>query len=343
MPTFMVVSDPDPLQGFDVLAAASEFPNPYDRFQTFYEAVIDSAPALSPQVDEALCTMRDQPYGGCLLVRNLPIPADLPATPTIPFRQTGLGGFGTEAVLVALTSRIACPFSFVEWEAKALVHNKYPIRAHANAQFGSNSVEFLMHTETPFREFSPDYVSLLCLRGDPASQAATRICDLRQVAEQMSSAEIDLLRQPLFAFVTDRPAMLARGLSVTAPLALLTERDEQPIFEFVLDLVGVTEEAQRALDRFNALVLAMAEDVYLEKGDLLIMDNHHIAHGRTSFKPRYDGTDRWLQRLLLTSRLGPGALAATDYLIPDRCLEHYPTAYRQILESLASTSAGLPS
>lgn len=35
----------------------------------------------------------------------------------------------------------------------------------------------------------------------------------------------------------------------------------------------------------------------LRVGDLAVVDNRIAVHGRTSFVPRYDGADRWLQRV----------------------------------------------
>ena len=30
------------------------------------------------------------------------------------------------------------------------------------------------------------------------------------------------------------------------------------------------------------------------------MDNYRAIHGRYAFQPRYDGTDRWLKKMMLT-------------------------------------------
>jgi L-asparagine oxygenase len=43
----------------------------------------------------------------------------------------------------------------------------------------------------------------------------------------------------------------------------------------------------------------------LETGDLLIIDNNKTIHGRKPFQPRYDGTDRWVQRMLIRKELPP--------------------------------------
>jgi hypothetical protein len=51
--------------------------------------------------------------------------------------------------------------------------------------------------------------------------------------------------------------------------------------------------------------------VGIEPGDILLIDNDLAVHGRAPFRPRYDGTDRWLKRLQLRlSRPRPAAEAA---------------------------------
>ncbi|MFV0320670.1 MAG: TauD/TfdA family dioxygenase, partial [Microbacterium sp.] len=42
-------------------------------------------------------------------------------------------------------------------------------------------------------------------------------------------------------------------------------------------------------------------------GDLFLFDNRRVMHARTPFEPRYDGTDRWLQRVIISDDLGRSA------------------------------------
>jgi alpha-ketoglutarate-dependent taurine dioxygenase len=37
--------------------------------------------------------------------------------------------------------------------------------------------------------------------------------------------------------------------------------------------------------------------VALLPGECLFIDNYKAVHGRSSFKARFDGTDRWLKRI----------------------------------------------
>ena len=41
----------------------------------------------------------------------------------------------------------------------------------------------------------------------------------------------------------------------------------------------------------------------LEAGDLLVVDNRRAVHGRSEFRARFDGTDRWLQRTFVVDDL----------------------------------------
>ena len=38
-------------------------------------------------------------------------------------------------------------------------------------------------------------------------------------------------------------------------------------------------------------------------GDLLVVDNRRVAHARSPFRPRFDGADRWLLRVMVCSSL----------------------------------------
>ncbi|MGA0208053.1 MAG: TauD/TfdA family dioxygenase, partial [Ilumatobacteraceae bacterium] len=50
-------------------------------------------------------------------------------------------------------------------------------------------------------------------------------------------------------------------------------------------------------------VQSSTKHVVLQRGDVLVIDNHRAVHGRTPFTPRYDGTDRWLKRSLVVRAL----------------------------------------
>ena len=305
---------------------------PYSDFESFFLRILElreNVPHRLAKVLKGLSVHR-----GCLLLRGLPINVSLPPTPLTPFAKNPLPNLRTEPLLALLSSFVGEPFSFREWDAGYIVHNKYPIRSHREVQFGSNAVEFLIHTETPFREFSPDYIALLCLRSDPNHGAITRLCSLEDAVNDLTPDEIEILRGPFYAFVTDNPVIFARGKSLTAPMPILSTRDGAVIYEYVHDLVAVTEDSHAVVEKLKAAVVRHMAEIELVSGDLIIIDNSHIVHGRSAYSPQYDGHDRWLQRMLLTTRLFNGDGMPDSRLVEDRRLTNYPTEYRDVLRGL---------
>ncbi|MFJ3673615.1 TauD/TfdA family dioxygenase [Streptomyces sp. NPDC090106] len=307
--------------------------NPYTDFDAFLAEARAEVAALTPAVHEALTEIGAGRGAGALLVRNLPIPADLRPTPDRSFQELDdIVPMGTEAMLAVVAQTLGEAFSYREWDAGALVHNKYPLRAHRDVQFGSNAVEFLLHTETPFRDVSPDHLALLCLRGDPTGRATTLVADLAKTVDALDAPLIAQLSRPAFAFETDNPlVVLADGRGVTEPQPVIGSREGQRVLEFVGDLVAVDAESAAALAELTARIKAAAVPVPLASGDLLVLDNRRMVHGRNAIDPRYDGTDRWLQRMLVTSRLVRTSPTAAERLVSDRRYANYPTEYRQVL------------
>jgi alpha-ketoglutarate-dependent taurine dioxygenase len=83
-------------------------------------------------------------------------------------------------------------------------------------------------------------------------------------------------------------------------------------------MIGTDDAADDALRTLSAAVADHAESIVLEPGDLLVVDNHAAVHGRTSFTPRFDGTDRWLQRTFVVEDLAASASERRGRVITTR-------------------------
>jgi L-asparagine oxygenase len=64
-------------------------------------------------------------------------------------------------------------------------------------------------------------------------------------------------------------------------------------------------QAERALQEMRDAVNSSTKEVVLKTGDLLVINNDCTVHGRKPFQPRYDGTDRWVQRMLAIREMPP--------------------------------------
>ena len=93
-----------------------------------------------------------------------------------------------------------------------------------------------------------------------------------------------------------------------APMPVLRGERHRPTMVFDADLmVGTDEAADEALQVLSRAVESLRTGVALEAGDLLVVDNAVAVHGRSPYAPRFDGTDRWLQRAFVVSDLRPSA------------------------------------
>jgi len=96
------------------------------------------------------------------------------------------------------------------------------------------------------------------------------------------------------------------GLGPPAPV--LSGDPERPTMVFDADLMqGTDPDADAALQALAAATAGHHTSVTLERGDLLIIDNQVAVHGRSPFAPRFDGTDRWLQRAFVVPDLAASA------------------------------------
>jgi L-asparagine oxygenase len=89
---------------------------------------------------------------------------------------------------------------------------------------------------------------------------------------------------------------------------------------FTYDVTVIKGEswiAKELLEEVQWAIEQCTQEIVLKTGDLLVIDNRNTIHGRKPFQARYDGTDRWVQRVLVRKELPPdnqidGHIITTD-------------------------------
>ena len=238
---------------------------------------------------------RDPGADGVLLIRGLPVAAEtLPETPrdsgSVERRATT-----SAAALMLVSAQFGEMGAFRQEKSGALVQNIVPIAGNESFQGNEGSAKLKMHIEDGFHEHRPDYVGLLCLRNDHDNVAGLRTASIRRALPLLPEKTRAILREP--RFVTHAPASFGDGLPPASPRPLLEGDPADP--DIQVDF-ACTEpqgaEAEAAMAELSRALDEVALTFVLEPGDLAVLDNRLALHGRTSFRPRYDGADRWLQR-----------------------------------------------
>lgn len=196
------------------------------------------------------------------------------------------------------------------------IHNVLPIQGQEHEQSGHGSLALLAwHTEDGFHPYRCDYLGLMGIRNHdhiPTTFASIDFVDvparqkeilyeprflLRPDNEHLTQQQRDLYGEKynselVAAVWSDPPAVAVLFGDPRRPFLRI-----DPVFMSARAGDAEAEEALRliveALDR-------SLEKLPIDSGVVCFIDNYRAIHGRKAFQPRYDGTDRWLKKMLLT-------------------------------------------
>ncbi|MET7426147.1 guanitoxin biosynthesis L-enduracididine beta-hydroxylase GntD [Dactylosporangium sp. NPDC005555] len=218
-----------------------------------------------------------------------------------------------EEILVLLyAALLGEPFGWATQQDGNLVNDIFPIRENESQRLGTGSqVRLTLHTEDGFHPYRADHIILGALRNP--DRVPTTVAELDVTA--LSDDERRVLGEDRFVILPDtshlpRNNSMAGAAETFASIDAL-RCDEQRISvlhgsptrpflrldESYMTAVPGDTEAAEALAHAVALLHTRAEVCVLDAGDFLFLDNQRVVHGRSPFRSRYDGTDRWFKRV----------------------------------------------
>ncbi|MEU3539356.1 TauD/TfdA family dioxygenase [Streptomyces paromomycinus] len=250
---------------------------------------------------------------GFLLLRGVTV-GDLPDTPTV-HHSGALQGHPTDGTLTLVADLLGSLVGYLDEKDGALIHDVHAVPGEETRIENSGSVAFDFHTENVHHPLRPDYLGLLCLRQDHEGVAATRVASVREAVRLLTEEQVAILRTP--QFYSSYPASFTRGRTGPVPRSgphpAVFGPYDRPFMRFNSHTTHAAgAEATAALKALAEALEAVCHNVVLEPGDLVVVDNHVAAHGRSAFVPRYDGRDRWLRRFYSVRSL-PGW---TQHMMP---------------------------
>jgi len=239
---------------------------------------------------------------GFIVVRKIPT-TDKPSTPSDNTHH--MGEKTIMAKIQAFLNQVLG--EMVAYEAEGygrLFQDMVPSRVLSQTQTSlSSNIELEIHTEQAFSKFKPDYLSLACLRGDPI--AKTYVFHKNTLLENLSEEKIEMLYKPLWEIGVDMSFKMNNHIeflegNVRGPIPIIDK--ESGDFVFDQDLMrGITKDAQNLKKEIVEIYRNKKSEVILQEGDIVILDNRCVVHGRSSFQPKYDGSDRFIVRSFVMS------------------------------------------
>lgn len=283
---------------------------------------------LSVDALSSVLRFRADPDGpAALLISGLPVDDDLPATPIEADELPSGVAELSKRVLLSVAVLLGDPVSYLAEKGGVPVQDVFPTRSERNRPSNASSERALgFHTEMVFNPARPErpmhlgaptFVLLFGLRCPTDRAPATAFVERDDLFAKLSANDLHLLREPQFQLMA--PFSFTDGLgaarpwSVPVPLLHGPTEASSMAFDTACGVRALSEEAQEAL---GALVTAcedptIHQEVHLRAGDLLVLNNDRCAHARSAFDARFDGTDRWIQRVYVRQQVWPALPGST--------------------------------
>lgn len=199
----------------------------------------------------------------------------------------------TDAVLVGITHAIGLRhFGYPEEKEGAILQDVHPIAGWEKTLSNAGRVKFNLHVESPFlpRQARPEAAALIALNNEAG--ATTRIAVVDEVNKLLPDEIISTLRRPLFTYKHDDSFALNGYTLHTPPSPFLKQIDGYEESRCAIYTLAENHEAEKAVSAWIEAAEAVAIDIVLEPGDLLVFNNYRCVHGRGAVEGR-----RWLKRV----------------------------------------------
>lgn len=270
------------------------------------------SPLLPRHLSSGVSGLRHGDVPPAALVRGFPVDdGEIGPTPS-HWRDREAGRTDTQDYWLALLAALLGePFCWSTLQDGRLYNDIHPIGGSELHQTGHGSESLLeFHTEDAFHEYRCDYILLLSLRNH--DRVPTTIATSRGL--RLSDADRDVLFERRFVIRPDtehrRHMTPAETAAYEQPVAVLFGDRDDPGIRIdppYMETLPDDGEAAGALARLGEQLEDGLIDVVLDPGDVLVIDNQRCVHGRKPFRPRLDGTDRWLRKVTVTRDLRKSA------------------------------------
>lgn len=269
-----------------------------------------------------------EPDDGVILISGVPVDDSRisPTPESLDQLPKPSPTYREELFLVLVSVLLGDLIAWSTQQSGRIIHDVFPIQSHQDMQLGTGCRQLLTwHTEDAFHPFRSDYLAMMCLRNP--QQVPTTIASIASI--EIDDETRQILFEPRF---TIRPDESHRGITDIQPVndqarAAISDQIESSLAGPVmfgnpdhpywcLDPYFMPKPkdnaARRALEILVEQIDDKIVDVVLEPGDVCIMDNYRVVHGRRPFQARFDGTDRWLKRVLVVRDLRKSVTARKD-------------------------------
>jgi Fe(II)/alpha-ketoglutarate-dependent arginine beta-hydroxylase len=264
--------------------------------------LVEQAPQLADTLDLEVREQCQVPERGSFVLRGLPVDdTEIGPTPSHWSKACPERTADWDIAMLLVASVMGRVFGWEGQQGGKLVHDIVPSPGQEQEQTGAGSSVLLSpHNEDAFHPERAHLLMLGCLRNP--DRVATHAASVRSV--ELDETDRKVLAQPRLPILPDASYSTPQTGDKEAPeIPTLWQRADGICVRFdpaYTPLDRAEELYRAAYHRLEQGLQHATTSVRLTPGDLLVLDNDVVVHGRAPFQARYDGTDRWLKRMNVT-------------------------------------------
>ncbi|MFJ4851594.1 MULTISPECIES: TauD/TfdA family dioxygenase [unclassified Streptomyces] len=237
---------------------------------------------------------------GMFVVRGLPVDDEEIGPTPLHWSRAEDAGALWDVVLLLVVHLMGRPLAWEGQQSGRIVNNIVPSEGHEHEQTGASSTVLLSpHTEDAFHPQRAHLLLLCCMRNH--DRVATTAASVRRTG--IGDEDLARLTMPVLPILPDDAYESVPGFhEAPPPVRTLWDSPEGLTLRFDPAYTPLDRADQAHRDAYRRLeeqLAAASVEAVLEPGDVLVVDNDVVVHGRVPFRARYDGTDRWLKRALV--------------------------------------------
>ena len=187
-----------------------------------------------------------------------------------------------------------------------MVQNLAPSAEHIHSKAGTGSkVDLEAHSDLAhLYPYNPDYLMLFCINSGSGEQPKTTLFDINDLGKYVSKETFEHLKNTRYQY--DLPESFKGDLSFskkTLKCPIIQEGNRlESCFQFNT-MRPIDEKSSDILSDIKSIVSKNSDYIKFETGDLVILKNKRMLHGRSSFIPNFNEQTRLLKRLYVTKSI----------------------------------------
>lgn len=204
----------------------------------------------------------------------------------------------TEEALVLLACSLGNP---IRYFSQHLIMDIRPMRGLPTSAIYAGIDNFSLHTDKFFVSSPPNYFLLQCISPEIGGGGASLISDARKSYESLNERTQETLRSRYLR--VQIPDHIPNQESIYINKLIVENSSIGLNFSFRPDVIdnNIDDELKDAINSFYLSVNEKAFSIFLDKGQILAINNRIMLHSRSALKDGYNST-RHIKRILVMKR-----------------------------------------